>query len=145
MAPRWVSVALTAFLLAVSVCSRSATAADAAAAATPAWADDWKENRETIEESVAGNAELEARATAFFATVDAAIANGTSDAELTKWLMAFLVELDDDPQFKGFATTNGSSSSSEASTDGAAGLTAYARAALAVTVAATAVLAAVVV
>lgn len=78
--------------LAVSVLL-SAVAWLLAGAATPAWIEDWASNREIIANSVQGIDDLEQSADAFAATVDAAIANGTSDVELTKLLMDFLVEL----------------------------------------------------
>jgi hypothetical protein len=80
-------------------------------AATPAWVADWAANSETITNSVAGVADLEQSADAFAATMSAAIANGTSDTELTKLLMDFLVELDDDPRFQGFVASNSTTSS----------------------------------
>lgn len=93
----------------------SALALMPADAATPAWIADWAANSETIANSVAGVADLEQSADAFAATMSAAIANGTSDTELTKLLMAFLVELDDDPRFQGFVASNTTASSTSSS------------------------------
>lgn len=84
-------------------------------AASSAWVEDWAANKQLIAQSVQGVADLEASASAFTAEIDAAIADGTSDSELTRLLMDFLVQLDDDPRFGGFVSTNVSSTSGSVS------------------------------